>query len=158
MFSSYFKKWKREMHRKKLIIMILVLFCPPPHTQTLIPKRPTAFQSLFSRRTIFFLIGLRPRSHRSIRYTLFAIHYTFCSPPQTRFRYFHATSLEMSSVAESKSYSVKRIPYSVHICTSMWTRLHGYIRRIRSIMPCTWFVFDWLRTKLNWFDWIDMTS
>ncbi len=36
---------------------------------------------------------IRLWSHRSIHY-IFAIRYTICSPPQTRFRSFHATSLE----------------------------------------------------------------
>ena len=35
---------------------------------------------------------VRPRSHRSIM--LYGIRYTICSPQQTRFCYFHATSLE----------------------------------------------------------------
>ena len=37
---------------------------------------------------------IRPWSHRSIRYTVFTTHYMICSPPQTRFRSFHASSLE----------------------------------------------------------------
>ena len=37
---------------------------------------------------------LRLWSHRSIRYTVFAIRYAIWSPPLTRFRSFHATSLE----------------------------------------------------------------
>ncbi len=41
-----------------------------------------------------FQFSFGPRSHRSIRYTVFAIRYTLFSPPQTRFRYFHAPSLE----------------------------------------------------------------
>ncbi len=55
---------------------------------------------------------LRPRSHRSMRYT-------FCSPPQTRFRFFHATSLEcrLWRKANRIAYSEYRIAY-----TSMWTR------------------------------------
>ena len=54
----------------------------------------------------------RPRSHRSMRYT-------FCSPPQTRFRYFHSTSLEcrLWRRANRIAYSEYRIAY-----TFMWTR------------------------------------
>ncbi len=67
-------------------------------------------------------IAVRPHSHRSIRYTVFAIRYTFCSPPQTRFRYFHATSLEcrLWRRANRIAYSEYRIAY-----TSMWTRPNG---------------------------------
>ncbi len=43
----------------------------------------------------------------AIRYSLYAMR--FALRHLTRFRYFHATSLGMSSVAESKSYSEYRI-------------------------------------------------
>ncbi len=49
--------------------------------------------------------SVKPCSHRSIRYT--GIRYTFCSPPQTRFPYFNATSLECRLWR-----SINRIPYS----------------------------------------------
>ncbi len=70
--------------------------------------------------TCFLLLKtLRPRSHRRIRYTVFAIRYTFCSPPQTRFHYFYATSLKCRLWwrANRLVYSKYRIAY-----TSMWTR------------------------------------
>ncbi len=49
-------------------------------------------------------LSFSPRSHRSIRYTVFAIRYTFWSPPQTRFRYFRATSLECRLWRRAKSW------------------------------------------------------
>ncbi len=64
-------------------------------------------------------LSIRHRSHRSIRYTVFAIRYTFYSPSQTIFRYFRATSLECRLWGRAKriAYSEYRTAY-----TSMWTR------------------------------------
>ncbi len=75
------------------------------------------------------IITIRPRSHSTcIRYTVFAIRYTFCSPPQTRFRYFHATSLEcrLWRRANRIAYSEYRIAY-----TSMWTRPKAFWYSLR---------------------------
>ncbi len=71
-------------------------------------------------------------SHKSIRYTVFAIWYTIRCPPQTRFRYFHVTSLEcrLWRRANRIAYCKYRIPY-----ISMWSRpnptSHGHNNKAR---------------------------
>ena len=67
---------------------------------------------------------IRPRSHRSIRFTVFAIRCTFCSPPQTRFRYFHATSLECCLWRRANRIAYSECPI---VYTSMWTRPYTLI-------------------------------
>ncbi len=65
---------------------------------------------------------LRLWSHRSIRYTVLAIRYTICAPPQTRFFSFHATSCEyhLWRRANRIAYCEYHIAY-----TSMWSQPQG---------------------------------
>ncbi len=71
---------------------------------------------------------IRLWSHRSIRYTVFAIRNTFCSPPQMTFKWCseEGTATDgISSVAESKSFCVQRTPLAY---TSMWSQPQYNVR------------------------------
>ena len=74
---------------------------------------------------------LRLWSHKSIRYTVFAIHYTIRSPPQTRFRSFHATSLEclLWRRANRIAYSEYRVQY-----TPMWLQPYGHAPQSKNVV------------------------
>ncbi len=83
---------------------------PPPHTHT---------HSFLWSIMLCQHQALRPRSHRSIRYPVFAIRYTICSPPQTTFKWCSVEVAE-SHLWRRTKLSEYRIAY-----TSMWTRPYG---------------------------------
>ncbi len=67
-------------------------------------------------------LTVRPGSHRSIRYTVFAVHYTISSPPQTTFKWCTVEG------AESRLWWRSKHLGRFHQCLMFWTDIRVIIR------------------------------
>ena len=104
-------------------------------------------------------------SHRSIRYTVFAISYTICSPPQTRFRRFLATSLEccLSRRANRIAYTVylyvitalRFLSWKWFLLFSLFFSVNFYLDILKIQLT---FPSDVLHCKLYSYIWVDFLS